>query len=261
MLPDLLLLELAAVVVLLFTSEASFAWGRRNAGAVEASQRAQLAAMQAATLGLLGLLLAFGSSMAEARFSGRRQLILDEANAIGTAYLRSKWLPEPHATELASLFREYTRARIELYEAGADLALDARANERAAALQRELWAHAVVVMRDDPHSVAAGRFVEALNQVIDLESARWISARAHVPLAIPLLVFAVALVAIGITAYLCGLDRRRSMLSLTIVPLLLGFAYTAMLDLDSPRVGVMRAGQGVMLRLERSLLDDAARRE
>ncbi|UJR82235.1 hypothetical protein [Sandaracinus amylolyticus] len=163
--PDAIVIaEIAAIVVLLIAAEASFAWGRRRADRVDAAQRSELGAMQAATLALLGLLLAFATSMAEERFSGRRALILAESNAIGTAYLRSKWLPEPHASELAALFRQYVRARIELYDAGTDLELDERLTERAAALHREMWAHAVEVMRADPHSIAGARFAESLTR-------------------------------------------------------------------------------------------------
>ncbi|UJR82234.1 hypothetical protein [Sandaracinus amylolyticus] len=93
--------------------------------------------------------------------------------------------------------------------------------------------------------------------MIDLESSRWIAVRAHVPASIPMVVMAVAIVAISVTAFLCGLDRRRSFVSLTLVPLLIGIAFAMMLDLDSPRVGLVRAGQSVMLRLERTLAVDA----
>ncbi|AKF05139.1 hypothetical protein [Sandaracinus amylolyticus] len=259
MLPDILLVEVAAIVALLIAAEASFAWGRRRADRVDEKGRSALGTMQTATLALLGLLLAFATSMAEARFSGRRALILAESNAIGTAYLRSKWLPEPHASELARLLREYVRARIELYEAGSDLSLDERANDRAASLHQQMWDHTVDVMRADPRSVATGRFVESLNEVIDLEAARWIAARAHVPVSIPIMVLAVALVAIAVTGFLCGVERKRSAVALTVVPLLIGMTFAMMLDLDSPRVGLVRAGQGPMLRLERMLAADAAR--
>ena len=81
-------LTLAIIVILVLVAEVGFRLGHRHQGRVDDNYRSQLSTMQASTLGLLALLLGFTFALAAARFEARKALVLKEANAIGTAYLR-----------------------------------------------------------------------------------------------------------------------------------------------------------------------------
>lgn len=102
------------LLLLLVALEAGFRIGRRATGGADASLSSQVGAIQGALLGLLGLLLAFSFAAAGARFLERQDLIVQEANAIGTAYLRADLLDEPHRSELRAALRRYTENRIEI---------------------------------------------------------------------------------------------------------------------------------------------------
>jgi hypothetical protein len=119
----------------------------------------------AATLALLAFLLTFTFSTAASRFETRR---LDEANAIGTTYLRAGLLPAPHGSEIQRLLRDYIETRI----AGANPDQTAAAITKSEALQTQLWSHANEVVALDSHSMMAGLFIQAWNQTIDLHATR-----------------------------------------------------------------------------------------
>jgi hypothetical protein len=101
---------LTALAVFLIATEIGFRRGRGIAPGLADQSRSQLSTLQTAMVGLLALLLAFSFAMAESRFEARQRLMVDESNAIGTAYLRSRMLPEPYQSEVAKLLRAYTDA-------------------------------------------------------------------------------------------------------------------------------------------------------
>lgn len=220
----------------------------------------QVGVVQATTFAILGLLAAFTMSMAETRFSGRRQLILDEANAIGTTYLRSKYLPEPHASQLAPIFRRYVDSRVAFYEVRDDPAGIGTEVATAGRLQREMWAHAVQVVREHPsYGDTNSSFVESLNQMIDLENARVAAVAMHVPPTVLALVTLMGLAACATTGYACGLGGTRAWLAVIMLPLLVGCAICVTLDLDYPRLGLITTGQLPMVRLQETMAEDASR--
>lgn len=257
----IVLVEVALLIVMPVAAEVGFRAGLRRHRPNEDQDEAlgsQVGIVQATTFAILGLLAAFTISMAEGRFSARRALILDEANAIGTTFLRSKYLREPHPAELAPLFRSYVDARVAYYAAGGDVTAAERELVTAERLQREIWAHAIEVVREDPeHGDSISAFVESLNEMIDLENARVAAITTHVPLTVIVLVVLVGLLACVTTGYDCGLAGRRVWLSVLLLPLLVGVAICVMIDLDAPRIGLITTGQPPMLRLQQSLAADA----
>jgi hypothetical protein len=250
------LIEVALLIAMPLAAEAGFRAGlRRRARADDALS--QVSVVQVATFGILGLLVAFAISMAEARFSARRDLILAEANAIGTTYLRSKYLLDPHPAELAPLFRRYVDARVAFYAARADVAAARREVEIAEQLQRDIWGHAVAVVRADPeHGDTVAAFVESLNEMIDLENTRVAVITMHVPASVLALIVLVALFGCATTGFEGGLEGRRVWLALIALPLLVALAICVVLDLDSPRLGVITTGQFPMTQLQQSLEDE-----
>lgn len=236
------LADLLLAVVLVATSELAFRFARRRS---RKDAGKDLGTTQASTLGLLALVLGFTLAMAEGRYSARRQVVLDESLAVGTTYLRADFLPEPQRTRSKLLLREYIDARIAFYSSEA-------ATPRSQALQDKLWAELTAALPGHDSPVLA-TYVTSLNEMIDLEAARDLTLAARVPWTIHLLVIVVAFVAIGINGYAVGLGRIRIPVALTVVPLLVTFAYAVLLDLDRSRAGVISTGDRPMLRLKSSL--------
>src|SRR5262245_32970090 len=94
--------------------------------------------IEAAVFGLLGLLLAFAFAGAAGRLDTRRQQIAQEANAVGTAWLRLDLLPQSHQPSLRDLFRRYVDARINVFQKLPDLPATSAALDRANKLQAEI---------------------------------------------------------------------------------------------------------------------------
>src|SRR6185295_10265709 len=133
-----------------------------------------------AILGLLGLSLAFTFSAASERLVVRRAQIVEEANAIGTAYLRIDVLPESDQPAIRDLFRRYLEARLEVFEKIPNLAASNAALAKSVALQREIWSRCVVATRNATPS-ASILVLQALNQMIDITTARTMAAKTHAP--------------------------------------------------------------------------------
>ena len=161
-------LPLLTVAVVLLAVEVGFRLGRRRGRRAEHEKESPVGAAVAATLALLGFMLAFTFSIAGSRFDARRQAVLDEANAIGTTYLRAGLLPGDSGKNIRRLLREYVDSRLEAVRTG-DIE---KGVSRAAELQRQLWAEAKPIARKHPESIQVGLFIQSLNQTIDLHSTR-----------------------------------------------------------------------------------------
>jgi hypothetical protein len=191
-----------------------------------------------AVLGLLGLLLAFTVSGAAERFDVRRRLVVDESNAIGTAYLRLQVLPEAARRVLEDRFRRYVDLRLETYRSLPDLDAVNAALERTKDVQRELWEHAVAASA----TIASAPLLvlPALNEMFDIAATRTMAARMHPPRVIFVMLFAFALFA----AFLAGYGTsRRTLLSRAHgigFALVIASAVYVIIDLEYPRLGLFR---------------------
>ena len=130
-------------LLLLALGEVGFRAGLRLFVAKDEPRKGQIGGIQGAVLGLLALLLGFTFSMAVGRYENRRDLVLKEANAIGTTYLRASFLPEAQSKAVEDLLRRYTDTRLSFYNAGSDFTKVAAAENEAGKLQRELWVQTV----------------------------------------------------------------------------------------------------------------------
>jgi len=206
--------------------------------------------MVAATLGLLAFMLAFTFGMAGARFDARKQLVLDEANAIGTAYLRAQLLPPPHSTEIQALLREYVDIRVAGATQKEKLAV---ALARSQELHRLLWSQAVTLSQKSSNPMVVGLFIQSLNEVIDLHSKRITAGlRNRIPAIIWIVLYLLAIMAMIAMGYHSGLASP----SRSIVVLILTMAFSAVIyltiDLDNPREGLLHVSQQAMFDLQQS---------
>jgi Flp pilus assembly protein TadB len=195
--------------------------------------------LQAALLGLVGLLLAFGLSLAVSRYENRRTNIVSEANAIGTTFLRAQTLPEPMRSRSLDLLVSYTRTAVRLSDhiPGSARARAAAAREEEA--QRRLWGLAGRVLETAPNASAPRLYVEALNEMIDDETARIASLGNRVPTAVLVLEVLGAAVALGLlAAYLALLGR--GVVAVVVASALVAFLLLVTYDLDRPTRGLIR---------------------
>ncbi len=244
---------LISAAFLIGCAEAGFRIGNRYHSNVDEPSRGQITTMEGAVLGLLGLLLGFTFAMTVSRYDLRKQLVLAEANAIGTTYLRAGFLSESRASEVRDLLRRYVDVRLEFYRAGADQGRLEVALDRGKQLQGELWTLANAVARDDARSIPVGLFIQALNETIDLDAKRVAALENHVPDTVWVLVLLVAALATFSLGYGSGLGGHRIGLPMFVTPLLITAVITIVVDMDRPRRGFIQVSQESMIRLRADL--------
>lgn len=234
--------------LMLAATEVGFRLGRKFQSSTPANAK-QISTVEAAILGVLALLLGFTMSMAVSRFDARKQLMLDEANAIGTSCLRAQLMPAPEGPEIASLLRQYISLRVQYGTAGNDLARLDSLHTQTEQLQTELWTRAVACAQQDPNPVRAGLLLQSLNQAIDLEGARWMALQNHVPESVIFVNAVVALLAAMLVGYTFGVNGRRNVFSMGLLALSITLVLWVIIDLDRPRSGFIRASQQPMIDL------------
>jgi hypothetical protein len=195
--------------------------------------------LQGALLGLVGLVLAFGLALAVGRYEARRAAVVDDANAIGTTYLRAQTLREPLRTRSLELLRRYTDTNIRLSNSVPASAEARKAVADGQQLQRELWRLAGQALVDAPQASAPRLYVETLNEMIDLQTVQVAGLNNRVPGAVLAVEVVGAAVALGLLAFYLSLLGRGTivvLLAAGLVSLLLLVTF----DLDRPTRGLIR---------------------
>ena len=241
-----------AGVLLLVSAELGFRWGRRLFIDRDEARKSQIGAVQGAVLGLLGLLLGFTFSMAVQRYETRRALVVGEANAIGTALLRTDFLPAAQVREASGLLARYVEARLAFHAAGRSAEAVARAEQETADLQRQLWRVAVEAGRESPTPLTA-MFVSALNDVIDLDAERFAAMRNRVPGVVWLLLLGVASCGCLTSGYAAGATGKRAVFPMVILPVMLSAVMLILVDMSLERRGMIGVDQEPLRRLQASL--------
>lgn len=243
------LLFAITVVVVLGAVEAGYRLGRWRSRRASHEVENPVGAIIGAMLGLLAFLLAFTFGMAASRFDSRRELVLDEANAIGTTYLRAALLPEPERTQTRTLLRDYVNARLEAVEPGKTTPALARSEE----LQDRLWARAVTVGGKSPTPIT-GLYIQSLNDVIDMHAKRvTMGMRNRIPFTIWGALYFTAILAMAAVGYHAGLTSATRILATPALALAFSGILWLIADLDRPQEGLLRASQQAMIDLQKSL--------
>lgn len=198
-------------------------------------------ALEAAVYGLLALLIAFTFSGAASRFDARRQLVVEEVNAIGTAYLRIQLLPTSAQPSLRESFRRYLDARVELYRKLPDLTAARAVLPKVAALQAEIWTQAVTACpRAESGSSACVLLLPALNQMIDITTTRAAAAEIHPPAIIFVMLIALALATALLAGYNLSDGHTRKWLPMLGFAAAIAVTIYVILDIEYPRLGFIR---------------------
>jgi len=214
-----------------------------------------IGAIEGAVFAILGLLIAFTFSGAATRFEDRRHLIGQEANAIGTAYLRISILPEGSRQELRELFRRYVDMRIVTYS---NMENQTETNARLAKqalLQNEIWSKAVSASRDpDVPATAAMLMLPALNEMIDITTTRVVATENHPPTIIFIMLGGLSLFSALLAGY--GMScRGRSWLHVITYAAIISITLFVIMDLEYPRRGLIRidGADRVLIELKQSM--------
>jgi len=208
--------------------------------------------LQAALLGLVGLVLAFGLALAVGRYETRRAVVVEDANAIGTTYLRAQTLAEPVRTQSLRRLVRYTDTSIRLSAAVPTTAESRRAIADGEKLQRELWALAGQALADAPQASAPRLYVETLNEMIDMQTVRIAALGNRVPGAVLALEVIFTAAALGLLAFYLALLGRG------VLPVLLAAGLMCSLllvtfDLDRPTRGLIEVPATPLTDLRQSM--------
>lgn len=201
-------------------------------------------------LGLLALLLGFTFSMAITRFETRKNLVLKEANAIGTTYLRTELLPQNAQDKVKSLLKEYTALRVDFfkYKSGSEAAFNYYENTQI--IQNKIWKLAMEAAKTD-RSAPFAQFIVSLNEMIDLDAERIHASHDKVPGAVIFIIVFIALFGLSTLGFINGcFDNRRY--STVLLAILFAVVIVLILDLDRPGRGWIQIHPDALITLQRS---------
>ena len=197
--------------------------------------------VEGAVFALLGLLIAFTFSGAASRFDTRRQLIIEETNDIGTAYLRLDLLPLDAQAALREKFRAYLDTRLEIYRKIPDMAAAKEEMAKANRLQVEIWRQSVAASRAPGAAAAAPLLLlPALNAMIDITTTRTMAMQIHPPVVIFALLFGLALASSLLVGYGMATSKTRNWLHMLGLAFVMAVSVYVILDIEYPRLGFIR---------------------
>ena len=225
--------------------------GHRLRGSAD-TLREPVGVVQAALLGLVALILAFGLSMAVGRYDARRAAVVADANTIGTTYLRAQTLQEPMRTRSLDLLERYTDTSIALSNAVPGSTDAKEAIAEGGRLQRALWRLAGEALDGSPRDSAPRLYVETLNEMIDQQTVRVSALNNRVPTAVLVVEIVGAAIGLSLLAlYLAILSR-----GVITVVLAAGFVSVLLLitfDLDRPTRGLVTVPDTPLVALRASM--------
>ncbi len=204
-----------------------------------------------AIFGMLGLLLAFTFSMATSRYDSRKQALVQETNALGTAYLRTQFLPEPQRPAAVGLLRRYVDARLASNRPNWDL--DTALRNETTALQQQLWSQAAATAQQDPQAITIGLYVQSLNDAIDAQGTRDAARLNTLPATALYLLFAASILGMGALGYAIGFWNGRSAVETIMLALLIAVVVVIIIDLDHPNQGFITISQRGLIELRQSM--------
>jgi hypothetical protein len=191
-------------------------------------------------LGLMAFLLAFSIGIVINQHNGRKSMVVTEANAVGTAYLRAGFLDETERTATRDLLRDYVEVRL---AAAADAALLESAITRSEEIHSELWSIVEFNVRQGRESDIMALFVESINEVIDVHSLRLAAVDLRLPRLLGVVTYAATLLSFLLVGVANSGDKKRDFFAI----LLFALAYVAVLmllvDLDRPQQGLITVSQ------------------
>ncbi len=237
------------VIVLFLAAEAGFRFGKLVQKRWPDKSEAGVGTVVGASLALLGFLLAFVTSIAIDNFNQRRHLVVSEANAIGTTYLRAGYLPEPYGVESREFLREYVNLRLEALDRAARVAAITRSEQ----IHDELWLMAEEVANENPTPTIA-LYLASLNEVIDLHTERVNAELGYrVPPIIVMGLYVVAVMTMILIGVYDSYREKHNLMALIMVVLVVSVVFFVIIDMDRSNVGLLQIPQKALIELQQRL--------
>jgi hypothetical protein len=201
-------------------------------------------------LSLMGFLMAFAIGIAIGQHGERKSMVVTEANAIGTAWLRAGFLDEPGSTSLRELLRKYVEVRL---EAVTDRDKFPAAVARSEQIHSEMWGIIEDKVRQGNDSDIMATLVESVNEVIDVHSLRLAAATKRLPRVLGILLISAILVSFLMVGVASSADRKRDIAAIVLFALAFVAVLMIMVDLDRPQQGLITVSQTEMTDLLRQM--------
>ncbi len=232
---------LGTVVAALVAAEIGFRigiWQQRRDSSSEGSSATST--VVAGILGLMAFLMAFSIGIVINQQNGRKSLVVEEANAVGTAYLRADFLSEPDQTSTQDLLREYVEIRL---AAAADPSQFGAVVTRSEEIHSELWSIVVDTVSQGNESDIMALFVEAINDVIDIHTLRLAALDLRLPRVLGIVLFASTLLSFLLIGVANSLDGKRDVAAIILFALAFVAVLTIIVDIDRPQQGLFTVSQ------------------
>lgn len=242
------------VTIVLLSIKAGIYIGRFRKRRSGDKEERSLNTLVGATLGLLAFILAFTFGLTTSRFDSRKQLLLEEVNAIETTFLRADVIPEPHRSEVRRLLRKYVGIRVDLARHPENMRQGIKQSEE---LQGQMWSHATALAEADLKNPAiVSLFVDSLNKMFDLQTKRVTVGLVHrIPSAMWVVLFGLTILSMVGVGYLFGTSEKTNWF--LILALSLAFSSVIMLIADLDRSG---AGKSRIIQFSPQPLIDLQQR-
>ena len=251
-----LVLYLGLFVLFLVAVELGYWLGDRRQRSTEyedEGRSTQAGIVLGAMLGLSSFMLGFTFSMAGGQFDSRRALLIDDINAIGTAFLRTATLPEPHRASHRRLFADYVERRATLFDDAPAAQL-----ERSERIQSDLFTDAAARAREAPTPVLA-IYVQALNEMIDVHGKRvYVEYFVRIPDMVFLTLAVLSVITLTLAGYLLGLRQKRWGLPTALMIFAYATVFLIVVDLDRPTRGLFVVSGEPMLELRDEIRESVA---
>jgi hypothetical protein len=248
------------IIPVVFVGMLGAFWFGRRLGKAHFERNAQAAAaggstIDAAIFALLGLLVAFTFSGAAERFDRRKQLIVEESNAIGTAYLRIDLLPQAVQPALRQDFRRYLDTRIAFYRSLETPEVATAHKIESERLQNSIWTQAVSAASQMSSPAPTMLVVTSLNAMIDITATRMMSLLTHPPKAIYVLLAILAVCSAVLAGFGMAPCERPSKFHVYCFTFVVTLTVYITMEIEYPRAGIIRldGADQVLIDLRRSM--------
>lgn len=230
--------------------EAGYRMGKHRLKKYPESKSEGSGAVESSVFAILGLILAFTFTGSLSRYEHRVKLVLQEANAIGTAYLRLDLLPKDAQNKLRPLYREYLQSRINVFEYYKDRQLSNTYFRQSLKLQGQIWeiANASVLVDKNPGIITL--VLSSTNDVIDIANERLQATRTHPPIIVYILLFTLALASAFLVGQDMSFNEKRPLFYMVIFCVIISGITYIIIDLENPRLGVVRVDIGDKVLVE-----------
>ncbi len=236
---------LISVLLVMASIELGFLLGSRVHRKSQDEKESIVSAITGSVLALLAFILAFTFGIVSNRFDARKALVRDEANAIGTAWLRADFLPEPDRTKSKQMFIDYVDLRLDILTHPISHAQEFLT--KSTQIQNQLWAMAVDNARKDPGSEVSALYVKSLNEMIDIQSLRVaIGLKLRLPIAIWEILGSLIVLAMVAVGYQMAIAGSRRSWSILLLALSFSLIVTLISALDRPKSNFIPVPQDAM---------------